>query len=55
MIELQCGRTSVGLENADVCLLSVLRPHLTGLIARHVDDLIANPSAPVCEREFCEA
>jgi hypothetical protein len=55
MIELQCGRTNVGLENADVCLLSVLRPHLTGLIALHVDDLIRHPSIPIEEREFCEA
>jgi hypothetical protein len=55
MIELQCGRTNVGLENADVCLLSVLRPHLTGLVALHVDDLIRHPSIPIEEREFCEA
>jgi hypothetical protein len=55
MIELQCGRTTVGLDDADVCLLSVLRPRLTGLIALHIDDLIRRPSIPISEREFCEA
>lgn len=55
MIELQSGRVNVGLEKDDVCLLSVLRPSLTGLIALHVDDLIRRPSIPIKEREFCEA
>jgi hypothetical protein len=34
-------------------VLPLLRPHLSGTIARHVDDLIEHPAKPLSEREFC--
>lgn len=36
-------------------MLPLIRPHLSGLIARHVDDLIAHPKKPIGECDFCQA
>lgn len=44
-----------GLGTVARCILPRLRPQLSGLIARHVDDLIEHPSKLNGEREFVSA
>jgi len=60
MLGLLLGRLSDTLDDDDDLgtiasgVLPLLRPHLSGMIAQHIDDLIEHPAKPLCEREFCQ-